>query len=86
LISPRRPGPRWNRRGAAVADSPDPAAVTRLLDLAQQRGFTFTPVGEQGSLWSERVTAQWRDLVFLGASGHCSAPAPARVPSSRVNP
>ncbi len=56
-----------------MAASPDLTAVTGLLDLARRRGFTFIPVGEDGSLWGERVTARWRDVVFLGASGHCNA-------------
>lgn len=47
--------------------------MTRLLNLAVQHGFTFTPAGQTGSLWGERVTARWWDLVFLGASGHCNA-------------
>ncbi|MBV9013211.1 MAG: hypothetical protein JO272_14385 [Pseudonocardiales bacterium] len=56
-----------------TADDSDAAAVTRLLHLARQRGFTFTPTGEEGSLWGERVTQRWRDIVFLGAGGHCNA-------------
>jgi hypothetical protein len=47
--------------------------VSVLLGLAARRGFTFTPAGEDGSLWGERVSAQWRDVMFLGASGHGNA-------------
>jgi hypothetical protein len=62
---------------------PYAAAVTRLLDLARQRGFTFTPAGQNGSSWGERVSAQWRDVVFLGASGHGNA---ARVSTGVLVP
>lgn len=48
-------------------------AVTRLLDLATQCGFTSTPAGEGGSLWLERDGPQWHDTVFLDTSGHCNA-------------
>jgi hypothetical protein len=57
----------------APGDSPSREAVTLLLDLATRRGFTFTPAGEDGALWGERVSARWRDVMFLGASGHANA-------------
>lgn len=55
-----------------TGDDPDWEAVTRLLDLAVQRGFTFTAHAE-GSLWGEREDPQWHDVVFLGSSGHGNA-------------
>jgi hypothetical protein len=57
----------------ATSADPDREAVTRLMDLAIRRGFSFTPAGERGSLWGERVSARWRDVVFLCASGHANA-------------
>jgi hypothetical protein len=56
-----------------TVDNPYRSAVERLLHLARERGFTFTPAGEQGSLWGERVGPGWTDVVFLGGSGHCNA-------------
>jgi hypothetical protein len=46
--------------------------VTRLLDLAKQRGFTFAPAGGEGSSWLERTGPDWHDVVFLGG-GHYNA-------------
>jgi hypothetical protein len=57
----------------APGDSPGREAVTLLLALATRRGFTFTPAGQDGALWGERGSAQWRDVMFLGASGHANA-------------
>jgi hypothetical protein len=61
-----------------VVDSRAPSGenlddVTRLLDLATHCGFTFTPAGEDGSLWGEREGPQWRGVMVLGASGPCDA-------------
>ncbi|HET9255495.1 MAG TPA: hypothetical protein VFO16_09865 [Pseudonocardiaceae bacterium] len=56
-----------------TGDNPDRDAVTVLLGLAARCGFSFTPAGENGALWGERVSARWRDVVFLGASGHGNA-------------
>ncbi|HET9254285.1 MAG TPA: hypothetical protein VFO16_03660 [Pseudonocardiaceae bacterium] len=52
---------------------PHAAALERLIDLATQHGFSFSPAGERGSLRGERVSPRWRDVVFLGASGHANA-------------
>jgi hypothetical protein len=57
----------------STVDDPHAAVVERLIDLATRHGFSFTPAGEQGSLWGERVGPQWTDVVFLGESGHCNA-------------
>ncbi|HET9256057.1 MAG TPA: hypothetical protein VFO16_12760 [Pseudonocardiaceae bacterium] len=56
-----------------TVDDPHAAAVERLIDLARERGFVFTPAGEQGSQRGERVAPEWIDVVFLRASGHCNA-------------
>jgi hypothetical protein len=44
-----------------------------LPGLAARRGFSFTPAGEDGALWGERVSARWRDVVFPGVSGHSTS-------------
>jgi len=54
-------------------ENPAAAAVERLLDLAQQGGFSFTPAGEDGALWGERTGPGWLDVVFISASGPCNA-------------
>jgi hypothetical protein len=56
-----------------TVDNPYRRAVERLVNLARERGFTFTLAGEQGSLWGERVAPGWTDVVFLGGSGHSNA-------------
>ena len=54
-------------------DDPPVGAVERLVELARERGFTFTPAGEHGSQWAQRVTPGWVDVVFLDVSGPCNA-------------
>jgi hypothetical protein len=65
--------PHGHEVPVTAVDDPHVAAVERLVELAKQRGFTFTPAGEQGSLWGERVAPGRIDVVFLGDSGHCNA-------------
>ena len=57
----------------ASSDDPYLDAVTRLLDLVTQCGFTSTPAGEGGSVWLERHGPRWHDTVFLDISGYCNA-------------
>jgi hypothetical protein len=48
----------------------------RLLDEAKSQGFRFERVapGEDGPLWGERVTPEYRDVVYLGGfSEGCNA-------------
>ena len=65
--------PGGHEAPVTTVDNPPVAAVERLLDLAKEHGFVFTPAGEDGSLWGERAGPQWQDVLFLGVSGHCNA-------------
>ena len=56
-----------------TVNDPHVAAVERLIELARERGFIFTPAGEDGSQWGERTGPQWIDVLFLGVSGPCNA-------------
>ena len=59
-----------------VAESPFLAAAMRLLDAAKAQGFTFERVapGEDGPLWGERVTPDYRDVIYIGGfSESCNA-------------
>jgi len=57
----------------ATSADPNREARTRLLELATQRGFTFTPAKEGRSWWGERAGPQWHDVIFLDASGPSNA-------------
>lgn len=54
-------------------DNPYQTALERLLHLARERGFVFTPAGERGAQWGQRTTPHWTDLMFLGETGHGNA-------------
>jgi hypothetical protein len=67
IALPRRP--RGAGAPVTTVDNPYRRAVERLVNLARERGFTFTLAGEQGSLWGERVAPGWTDVVFLVLQG-----------------
>lgn len=50
-----------------MTDSPDVAAVKRLLDLAKSDGFAFERIapGEDGPVRGVRETVEWVDEIYL---------------------
>src|SRR5262249_60412672 len=54
----------------------------RLLDAAKAQGFRFERVapGEDGPLWGERVTPEYRDVVYIGGVSEGCKTARARPP------
>jgi len=58
------------------ADSPELAAVKRLLDSAKEQGFPFQRIapGPDGPLLGVREAADYRDTCYLSGFGEgCSA-------------
>jgi hypothetical protein len=70
----------------APGENPDRVAAGHLIGLALGRGFTFTSVGEDGTLWGEREGPGWVDVVFLSAGGPATAVRTHTAPLARGEP
>jgi hypothetical protein len=72
-----------------MADSPELAAVKRLLDAAKDRGFTFQRIapGPDGPLRGSRETIEFLDEIYLaGCAQPDSCTAIRRRRSSLIVP